>query len=74
MLRKIWHRWQAFGRWLGDQIARVVLVVFHFTVALPFGLLVRLTQDPLEMKSKTGAGWTARTTKDRTLKDAERSY
>jgi len=46
MLKKIWTAWRNFGRWLGDQVARVFLVVFHFTVMLAFSLLVRLTQDP----------------------------
>ena len=74
MLRKLWSNWQRFGHWMGDQVARVFLVLFYFTVALPFGLLVRLTQDPLDIRSKTGAGWVKRETKDKTLTDTGRSF
>jgi hypothetical protein len=73
-LRKLWQSWKAFGQWLGDQVARVFLVVFYFTVALPFGLLVRWTQDPLEVKPKPKWGWTPRQSGAQTIAQAERPY
>ena len=74
MLKKLWTAWRNFGRWIGDQVARVFLMVFHFTVMLPFGLLVRLTQDPLDIRHLTKVRWVGRETKDQTLADAERLY
>jgi hypothetical protein len=74
VLKKAWHRWKAFGQWLGDQVARVFLVAFYFTVALPFGLLVRWTQDPLERRLQPGWGWTPRQVAPPTLAQAERPY
>ena len=74
MLKKLWLGWQRLGRWIGDQVARIFLVVFYFTVMLPFGLLVRLAQDPLDMRSKAGAGWIARENQATTLDEAERLY
>ena len=51
MLRKFWENWKRFGKWMGDQVARVILTIFYFTVALPFGLGLRLFSDPLGRKS-----------------------
>jgi hypothetical protein len=73
MFKKIWLGWRRFGQWLGDQIARVFLVTFYFTIALPFGLLVRLTQDPLDTRNQDG-GWTKHQTSVRTLVDARRFF
>ena len=74
MLKKVWSGWLKFGHWLGDHVARLFLVVFYFTLALPFGLLVRLAQDPLDIRNKVGAGWIKRQTNDGALQDAERSF
>ena len=74
MLKRLWSGWQRFGRWMGDQVARVFLTVFYFTLMLPYGLLVRLSQDPLDLRKETVVNWTARETKDQTLSDAERLY
>ena len=74
MLKRLWSGWQRFGRWMGDQVARVFLTVFYFTLMLPFGLLVRLSQDPLDLRKETVVNWTARETKGQTLSDAERLY
>ena len=74
MLKRFWQAWLKFGHWMGDQVARVVLVVFYFTIALPFGLLVRLTQDPLDIRRKERAGWLGREPKDKTLDDARRAF
>lgn len=74
ILRKLWSAWRTFGRWMGDQVARVFLVVFYFTIALPFGLLVRLTQDPLDIRDRTGAAWVERDTKEQMLADAGRLF
>jgi hypothetical protein len=74
VLRRLWHNWKRFGMWMGDQVARVFLVTFYFTIALPFGLLVRATQDPLDVKPGGLAGWTARPQTRQTLADAERQF
>jgi len=73
-LRKGWARWKRFGQRLNDHAARVVLVIFYFTVALPFGVLVRLTQDPLELRLRPNWGWTERETKPADLEAARRLF
>jgi hypothetical protein len=74
MLKRIWNGWRRFGQWLGDQVARVFLVLFYFTLALPVGLIVRVAQDPLDVKNKKGTDWVSRRTRDRTLDDARRNF
>lgn len=73
MLRKIWNSWRRFGQWMGDRVARAVLLVLYLTVALPFGLLIRLTQDPLDTRSLNG-GWVDRASEDPSLDDAGRLF
>ncbi len=74
ILREWWARWKRFGQRVNDQVARVVLVGFYFSVALPFGVLVRLAQDPLELHLKPNWGWTERETKPADLKEARRLF
>jgi hypothetical protein len=71
-LRRLWHTWKRVGQAIGDFIARVILVLFYFTIYLPFGLIVRFAWDPLRMKPVHRAQWLARTTTDHTLEDARR--
>lgn len=72
MVKNLWAQWRRFGQWTGDHAARLLLVVFYFTIALPFGLLVRLTQDPLDRKGTPR--WLVRAASSRQLDDARRSY
>ncbi len=74
-LKKIWRGWKRFGQFMGDLVGRVVMTVFYFTLLLPFGLIVTLFGDPLDLKhkSKTPA-WSARTTGDRNLEEAQRQF
>jgi hypothetical protein len=71
-MKKFWAGWKRFGQALGDFLARVVLTLFYFTVFVPFGLMVSLFSDPLEIKPPVKAAWSARTTRDLTLDDARR--
>lgn len=72
MLRRFWNTWKRFGRWMGDQVARVVLTLFYFTIALPFGLGVRLGLDPLGRKS--APAWIHKDAGEATLARAQELY
>jgi hypothetical protein len=72
-LKTVWRKWRAFGQVMGDFVARVFMTVFYFTVAIPFGIGVRLFKDPLRLKAKE-FGWLPRETKPETLEDARRLY
>jgi hypothetical protein len=74
ILKKIWAGWQAFGRFMGNMVARVALSIFYFTVFVPFAVGVRLATDPLQLKIRPDRLWRPRSTGDRSLEDAERQY
>ena len=74
IIRKLWESWKAFGRLLGNIVARVALSIFYFTVFVPFGLGVRWFSDPLQIKTKPSSLWRPRTTTDQTLTEVERQF
>ncbi len=74
VLKKIWEGWKAFGRWMGNQVARVALSIFYFTIFAPFGLGVRWWSDPMQIKTTPASLWRPRSTTDQTLTEAERQY
>ena len=74
LMKDFWHGWKAFGQFLGDWLARVVLTVFYFTVFIPFGLGVRLFADPLHIKTEPDQLWRPRPTGDQTLEDTMRQF
>ena len=74
ILRQVWEAWRAFGRFMGDLVGRVVMTVFYFTLALPFGLAVRLLSDPLRLKPEPPR-WNPRAPgQSATLDDARRMF
>jgi hypothetical protein len=74
VLKKIWEGWQAFGRFMGNMVARVALSLFYFTVLVPFALGVRGATDPLQLRGRLDGLWRPRATGDRSLEDVERQY
>jgi hypothetical protein len=72
LTKNFWQNWKAFGQFLGDWLARVVLTIFYFTIFVPFGLGVRLFADPLRIKSLPNPYWRPRPTGDQTIDDVLR--
>jgi hypothetical protein len=73
-LKLVWKKWKAFGKFIGDWIARLVLSLFYFTIFVPFALLVKIFTDPLAMKPIHRPKWLDRTTTDLTIGDARRLF
>ncbi len=73
LLRTIWRKWRAFGKVMGDFVARIFMTFFYFTIAIPFGIGVRLFKDPLHLKS-CQTGWLKREERDETIENARRLY
>jgi hypothetical protein len=73
LLKQLWKKWRAFGQVMGDFVARIIMTVFYFTVAIPFGIGVRVFKDPLHLKSQHTT-WLKRETKADTIEDARRLY
>ena len=72
MLRKIWEGWKAFGRLVGNFLARIVLTIFYFTVLVPFGLGTSSFSDQLGIKTRPDKFWRTRETGVDTLEAARR--
>jgi hypothetical protein len=51
ILNLAWHRFTIITSIISDTNARVVIVIFYFTIFVPFGLVSRLFSDPLRMKN-----------------------
>lgn len=72
VVRRVLELWKRFGRWMGDQVARVIFMAIYLIVALPFGLGVRLLSDPLGKKS--APTWQPKPTRGNALDDARRLF
>ena len=73
-LRKVWHAWKRVGQFIGDQVGRVVLTIFYFTLFIPFALGVRFFSDPLALHQHGDPKWLDRKTQNLTLDDSRRLY
>jgi preprotein translocase subunit SecG len=70
-----WSRWMALSQAAGNLLGRIVLTVFYFTFAAPFGIIRTLTLDPLRLRKVNQPGtWLPRETRDLTLDDARRQF
>lgn len=45
-----WHRFNIISSVVGDANARVISVLFYFTILVPFGIGSRLMSDPMRIK------------------------
>ena len=51
-LKSLWNAWKRLARQIGNFQARVILTVLYVVAVLPFGLIVRMFADPLEIKNR----------------------
>lgn len=70
---RIWTKWQQFGHLIGDFVGRLIMTIFYFTIAAPFGLAVRFFSDPLKLKPAKPK-WEARSSEPPTLDNSRRAY
>jgi hypothetical protein len=47
-----WERFSLITKVIGEVNSKVILTVLYFTIFVPFGLISRLTSDPLDFKGK----------------------
>lgn len=50
-----WHRFTVIQDVVSDANARIIAVLFYFTILVPFGLMSTLFSDPLRNKMIKGA-------------------
>jgi len=73
LLGKIWKKWLVFGRFMGDWAGRVVMTIFYFSIAAPFGLAMRFLSDPLKLRAGE-PHWEQRTTEQPAVDDMKRAF
>lgn len=71
--RIAWNRWKVIGEAFGDFQARLIAVLFYFTIFAPFALGVRLLSDPLKIRTAP-AKWVERAPVGGSLDDARRQF
>ena len=70
-----WARWMELSQKAANLQARIVLTIFYFTIAVPFGLMRTYFGDPLKVRrSSQPRAWLPRQTRDLTLDDARRQF
>lgn len=75
MLKRAWETWKAFSAALGDFQSRIILTLFYFVIAAPFGLGLRLLSDPLHLKGfRQAAAWPERPPAATTLEEARQQF
>jgi hypothetical protein len=74
VLSTIWNAWKKVGRFIGDVVGRAFLMLFYFTIALPFGLGTRLFGDPLDIRRGRPPAWVERVTPVATLDEGHRQF
>lgn len=47
-----WHRFGIITSIIGDMNARIISVLFYFTILVPFGIGSRLLSDPMRLKGE----------------------
>jgi hypothetical protein len=70
-----WSRWMALSQKAANLQARIILTIFYFTVAAPFGVMRTVFGDPLRVRrSSQPRTWLTRQTRDLTIDDARRQF
>jgi hypothetical protein len=73
LLQELWKKWKALAVKIGNFQGRLILTLFYFIFVTPFGLVVRLSSDPLQMKHSSGSSfWRPKASPESTLEEARR--
>lgn len=53
ILSLMWNRLGIISSIVGEVVGSIIATVFYFTILAPFGLISRLSTDPMNLKSTT---------------------
>ena len=74
-IRKIWEACKHFSIRLGDFQGRVLLLWLYYVLITPFGLIIRLSSDPLQIRPPEGnSSWQTKTTDEITIEQARKQF
>lgn len=73
-LRKIWEKWKAFARLIGNFNSRLVLTLFYFFVVGIFSLLAGRWQNYLRKRLPSQSNWLPVRSKEMDLSEAKQQF
>jgi hypothetical protein len=73
-LRAGWEHWKKLAHAVGVVQTRFLLVVFYFLFVMPLGLVMRLTQDKLQLRRPTGSCWAPHAHEEQSIEAARRQF
>ena len=69
--RRAWRTWKTFAIEMGNYQGRVLMAFFYFAVVTPFGLVLRLFGDPLNIRTvPEQSSWVERADADTSIEEA----
>lgn len=73
-LRASWHRWTQLAHSIGVVQTRILMVGFYIVLALPTGIMMRLTGDRLRLKRPKNGNWVPHRDEPQSLETAKRQF
>lgn len=72
---RLWTRWKRFGHRIGDFQARLILTLIYFVVLAPYGVVVRLFGDVLDVRrAERTTMWIRKKKEEPTVENARRQF
>jgi len=72
---RTWRTWSELTRCMGDFQARLVLTLLYFSWIAPFGLLLRLLGDPLDIRGvPKSTAWKKRAAQKRDMQSLRSQF
>lgn len=72
--RQVFNYWMQFAQAIGVVQTRILMVFFYVLVALPTGILVRLSGDRLRLKHPKDGNWVPHEDRKQSLDTAKRQF
>ena len=70
-IRRLWEWWKLFAQEMGNYQGRLLMGFFYFIIVTPFGLIARLTGDPLHLRPpQANSGWQTKEAVAHTLEES----
>jgi hypothetical protein len=75
LLKWLWAAWKSFAFRLGNFQGRLILMLFYFTILMPFGIINSVFRDPLCLKqSDRTSYWFELHNEPKEIQDARRQF
>lgn len=69
-----WHRWTQMAHSIGVVQTRIIMVGFYIVLAMPTGILMRLSGDRLHLKRPKDGNWHPHRDEKQSLQTAKRQF